>query len=186
MPALKPSYEKVALALANGESQRTAALGAGFSDKPASIHRLCKRPEIQKRVQEIRDGRAEDEARARLVAAQRSGVDLAWCEIRLKTTIELAMRGEPVRDRKGNVLIDPETEKPIYKRDLATAERGLNTMIRYKGGFIDRHEIGGVGDFARLKDDELDRQIVELARKAGIPEEAVLLLEDMTTKEAAE
>lgn len=187
MSALKPSYEKVALALADGLPQRQAAIAGGFNDNPASIHRLCKRPEIQERMREIRAGRAEAEAKARQIAAEKSGVDLAWCEIRLKHTIDLALRGLPVRDASGRIRRDPDNNQPIYKPDLAAAERAITSMIRYKGGFIDRQEIGGPGDFSRLADADLDRKIAELARAAGLPEETVLMIEDMSNRsEAAE
>lgn len=187
MPALKPSYEKVALALADGQSQRAAIRAAGFVDKSATAYRTCNRPEIKERVAEIRAQRAEQQAAARQIATQKSGVDLAWCEMRLQHTIDLALRGIPVRDASGRIRKDPDTNQPIYKPDLATAERGISTMIRYKGGFVDRVEVGGPGDFSRLADAELDRKIAELARAAGLPEETVLMIEDMSNRsEAAE
>ena len=54
-----------------------------------------------------------------------------------------------------------------------------------KGAFIDRTEIGNPGDFSRLQDAELDAKIVELARAAGLPEDAVLMIEDMSSKQDA-
>ena len=166
---------------------RQAAIENGFSDKPASISRLCKRPEIQQRVAEIRQERAEIDAKARLVAAQESGVDLAWIERHAKILVLGALRGDPVRDSSGKKRIDPETREVIYKPDRSGAARGLEILGRMKGAFIDRIEHGGAGDFARLQDNELDKQIAELARKAGLPEEAVLLIEDMSNRsEAAE
>lgn len=53
----------------------------------------------------------------------------------------------------------------IKMRDQDAA---LANVARHLGMFIDRKEIGGPGDFTDLTEDELDRQIKEQARHAGI------------------
>lgn len=187
MAPLVPKYEKVAQALARGESHRIAYQEGGFKHNRSTAYRLCTKPEIVARVEEIRKENAEQLARARQEATRRTGIDLAWIEEKQAYVVQLAMRGQPVRDATGKKKRDPETGDIIYKPDLQAANQGLITLGRMKGAFIDRTEIGGPGEFARLQDSELDKQIAELARKIGLPEEAVLLLEDMSNRgEAAE
>jgi hypothetical protein len=185
MPALTPKWEIVAQALSNGDSHRLAYEAGGYKFNRASAYRLCTKPEIVKRAAEIRKEREEMSARARQVAAQESGVDLGWVEKHQKQVVLLAMRGEPVRDRDGRKKVDPETGEPIYKRDLQAANQGLVTLGRMKGAFIDRTEIGGPGDFARLTEAELDRKITELVGVA-LPEKAATLLIEHMQAEAAE
>ena len=176
MPALKPSWEKVAQALALGESQRVAYLAGGFKYNRAGAHRLCHKPEITTRVAEIRAQREEHDSKARQEAAKRSGIDIAWIEEQQAYVVRLAMRGHPVRDKDGRIRRDPETQQPIYKPDLQAANQGLITLGRMKGAFIDRTEIGAPGDFARLSDEDLNKKLLEQARELGLPEEVILQL----------
>ena len=186
MPALKPSWEKVAQALALGEPQRVAYIAGGFSFKPASAHRFCTKPEIVERVAEIRKQREDQDARARLIASQEAGVDQSWIMKHQKQVVLLAMRGQPVRDKDGRKRKDPDTKEVIYKPDLSAANQGLITLGRMIGAFIDRTEIGGPGDFSRLAEAELDAKVIEMAKALGIDEEAVTLALTYQPQEAAE
>ena len=58
----------------------------------------------------------------------------------------------------------------IKMRDQDAA---LTNVARHLGMFIDRKEIGGPGDFQDLTEDELDRQIKEQAKHAGIGGQSV-------------
>ncbi len=176
MPALKPSHEKVAQALALGESQRVAYLAGGFKYNRASAHRLCTKDEIAARVAEIRAKREEQDAKARQVAAHEAGVDQSWVMKHQKQVVLMAMRGQPVRDKDGRRRKDPDTHEVIYKPDLQAANQGLVTLGRMIGAFIDRTEIGNPGDFARLTDEDLNKKLLEQARELGLPEEAILQL----------
>ena len=186
MPQLKPSYEMVAMALAAGETVKRAYEAGGFRYAPASASRFCARPHIKQRVVEIRQERSEQDAKARQVAAEESGVDLGWTEKHYKYIVLGALRGDPVRDSTGRIRRDPETGTPIYKPDRYAAVKALDSLTRMKGGFIDRTEIGMPGDFTRLPDDELDAKIVETAKALGLPASGLKMLEHLTKREVAE
>ncbi len=183
MPALVTKYENVALALAGGDTQKNAAIAGGFSPKPASVHRLVRNHGIPERVREIKAERAEMDAKARLIAAEESGVDIAWIERHAKHVVLKAIRGEPLRMRDGTKRRDPETNEIIYKPDLQAANFGLQTLGRMKGAFIDRTEIGGPGDFSRMADGDLDKALLEIARQLGIPDAGVKMIEHLTKSE---
>lgn len=186
VPALVAKYENVALSLAGGDSHKNAYLAGGFKYNRASAHRLCTKKVIQDRVSELKAQRAEHDARARQVAAEESGVDLSWIERHYKFIALGAMRGDPVRDATGKVRRDPETGAVIYKPDRYNAVRALDSLTRMKGGFIDRTEIGGPGDFARMADGDLDAAILATAKELGLPAPALKMLEHLTKKEATE
>src|SRR5688572_20825131 len=161
MPALTHKWELVAMALANGETQKQAYEAGGYKFNKSTANRLCRSPQIVQRVREIKAEREEMSAIARQTAARESGVDLAWIEKHQKQAVLLAMRGEPVRDRDGRKKTDPETNEVIYKRDLIAANQGLVTLGRMKGAFIDRTEIGGPCEFCRLTEGESAEQYTE-------------------------
>lgn len=185
MPALAPKWEAVALALAGGDSHRIAYIAGGYKYNRAGAHRLCTKPEIQERANEIRQERAEIAARARQEAAKQAGYDEAWWDQHVKIGALGALRGDPVRDATGRKKRDPETGEIIYRPDRAAAARFFDLMGRRLGIFIDRAEIGGPGDFARLSDAELQAKLVELGNALGVPEDVVKRLE-WKPQEAAE
>ena len=62
---------------------------------------------------------------------------------------------------KANAMDSPSAVGPAIK--------ALELLGREIGMFIERHEIGAVGDFARMSDDEL-RHVALLALGHGVPE----------------
>lgn len=176
MPPLpNPRWEIVALALANGDNQKHAYSSAGFKYNVANASKLCRHRDVVARVTEIRAERAEMEARTRIRAAEEAGVDRAWIITHLRHNALAALRGEPVRDREGRIKRDPDTGAPIYKPDRDAANKALELLGRSHGIFIDRHEVGGPGDFSRMTEAELDAKINELGNKLGLPEDVKLL-----------
>lgn len=176
MPQLpNPKHEMVAQSRAGGATVKQAYIDGGYKYQPATASKLCARPEIRARVQEIIDERAEMAAKARTVAAKETGMDRAWWDNHLKVAILGGLRGDPVRDRTGKRLRDPETGEFIYKPDRAAALKGLELHARAQGWLVERTEIGGPGDFARLGEDELDQQILETAQALGLPADIKLL-----------
>lgn len=185
-PLPKPSWEAAAHARAGGESLKHSYEAGKFTYSPAAANKFFKKKYIVARVAEIQAERREMDARSRQVAAEESGVDLAWTEKHYKYIVLGALRGDPVRDHTGKVRRDPETGQAIYKPDRLSAVKALDSLTRMKGGFIDRHEVGGPGDFSRLADDELDAKLIETAKELGLPAPALKMLEDLTKREAAE
>lgn len=188
MPVLaKHQYEKIALALAGGDSIKNAYIAGGYSYNPANATRTCQRREIVERVAEIKAERAALEARTRVVAAEEAGVDRAWIIRHLKINVLGAMRGDPMRDRTGKLMKDPETGAQLYtKPDRQAANKGLELLGRSEGIFVDRTEVGGPGDFSRLADDELDAAILDVSKALRESPEGLKLLEHLSAKETSE
>jgi len=187
MPVLaKHQYEKIALALAGGDSIKNAYIAGGYSYNPANATRTCQRREIVERVAEIKAERAALEARTRVVAAEEAGVDRAWIIRHLKINALGALRGDPMRDRAGRLMRD-ETGAQLYHRpDRAAANKALELLGRSEGIFVDRTEVGGPGDFSRLADDELDAAIVDVSKALRESPEGLKLLEHLSAKETSE
>jgi phage terminase small subunit len=88
MPQLKnPRHERFAQAVVAGKSAATAYREAGYKPDRGSACKLQQRPSICQRVAELLAARAADEANARALAVQISGVDQS------KTLLELARLG---------------------------------------------------------------------------------------------
>jgi len=167
MPALpKASYERLAQALAAGNTQREAYLAAGYSYKPANAHRLCTSPAIAARVTEIAAQRYEDERKTREIAANEAGLDEAWVLKRLKYLTDISLQGRPI---KKNGVPTGERTKP----DGPTAVKCLTLAAKIKGMLVHRHEVGDPGEFARMTDDELDACLRAQGRALGLPEDAI-------------
>jgi hypothetical protein len=88
---------------------------------------------------------------------------------RLKYNAERCLRGQPVFDDTGVQIPGKFTGKP----DAAGANRALHLIGLELGMFIDRHEMGGPGDFSRLSDDELLAKIEEDATALGVPADVI-------------
>jgi hypothetical protein len=167
MPALsKAKHEIVAQALAGGKSQADAYRAGGYLYKPANASRLCRSAAIEARVEEILRERATNEAKAREIGIQRAGLSEEWIVTRLKYVIDLSIRGVPKYDRKGNPL-------GVFKSDLDAAINGLMTAARIAGLLVQKHEIGGSGEFARMTDEELDCALVAQSRSIGLSERLI-------------
>lgn len=168
MPVLTDHrYERACQERAKGVGIAAAYEAAGFSESPASATKFFKRDAIRARVAEIQDQHFKSQIRATEVATKKAGLEESWIIERVKYAIEIALRGEPILDAAGN-----PTGK-FGKRNVKAAIDGLRLASDFKGMRIQRHEVGGPGDFARMSDDELDQSLAETARALGFPEATV-------------
>lgn len=74
-------------------------------------------------------------------------LDTGWVLSRLMQNAERALQNEAVRGPDGPVI--------EYRYNGAVANKSLELLGREIGMFIERHEVGAVGDFDRMSDDEL-------------------------------
>lgn len=168
MPTLiNAKYEIFAQELSKGARYIDAYEKAGFKRSAGAASQLNRRPEIKKRIQEIQQARIKTEFDASENAARALGIDKKWVLERLRFNAERALRGQPVFDENG-----VQTGKFTGRPDGATANRALQLIGMELGMFIERHEIGGPGDFSRLTDAELAAKALEDASALGLSAEA--------------
>lgn len=183
MPALQnPKWELACQTFAvGGVSQAEAYMAIGAKKKDSgSATRFFKRPEIAARVQEIIAERHATERQVAQRAAAEAEVDRAFVMRGLRNNALLAQRGHPMYDKAGNRLRDAEGNYRYSKPDLMSANRAYELLGREIGMFIQRHEVGGPGDFARLSEEELNAQLVQTLQAFGVPDNlATKLIKDM-------
>lgn len=168
MPALTdPRWETACQLRAKGVEIMASYQQAGFGGKPANATRFFKRTEIRNRVMEIQDDRFKSERKVTEIAVKKAGLDESWIIERTKYAIEIALRGEPLVDAEGR-----PTGK-YGKRNIKAAIDGLRLASDFKGMRIQRLELGGPGDFARMSDEELDEALIIEGEALGIPKEAI-------------
>lgn len=163
--------------MAGGSTQREAYRAGGFSYDQATASRFFNRPVIKARIQEIIAERVQTERQIALVAAQEAGVDRAWVMRHMRHAALGAMRGHPRYHRDGKRMLDDQGNQIYGKPDWGPAVEALKLIGQEQGMFINRAEIGAPGDFERLTDADLHRQLVDQAQKLGLPADAVKLLE---------
>ena len=172
MPILpNPKHETAAQAMAAGKTQQQAYTGAGFIFKPANASRFFNRADVKARVQEIITERIAVERKSTELAVKKSGLTKEWVIQRLMWLAERSLRGKPVMDMTGK-----HTGEFTGKPDGPTAVRSLELLGRDIGMFIDRHEIGQPGEFARMTDEELEAPLAMQAKALGLSQEAINLL----------
>jgi hypothetical protein len=180
-PLLNPKHEKICQIRASGATQTEAYSSVGFSTNPKTAHVFFQRSEVISRVREIQQQRIDREIESSEIAAKQLGISKRWVLERLKYSAERCLRGMPVFDEAGVQIPGKFTGKP----DAAGANRALHLIGLEIGMFIERQEIGSPGDFSRLTDEELARQMAADAAAVGIPAEVVeqLLLAFQPTDE---
>mgnify|MGYP001578581487 CR=1 FL=1 len=184
MPALKnPKWELMAYAMAGGSNQREAYRVGKLKFDRASASRMFRKPEMIARIAEIQAERAHNERQVGMQSATEAAVDRAWVLRHLKHNALAAMRGHPLHDRTGDVLLDKEGNPRYSKPDHTAAAKSLELIGRDLGMFIQRTEIGGPGDFERMSDTELQAELVTVAERIGIPLDALKQLTQQPVEE---
>ncbi len=169
MPPLpNPKWEQICQERAKGETMADSYTSVGLKRVAQTIHLFFKKPEIIARIREIQNARIKREFDASENAARSLSIDKRWVLERLKYNAERCLRGQPVLDTNGVQIPGKFTGKP----DAMGANRALHLIGLELGMFIERHEIGGPGDFARLSDDELAARVEADAAALGLPQEA--------------
>lgn len=169
MPALTdPRWERACQLRADGGDVRASYHEAGFTGKPSVATKFFKRPPIISRISEIVAQRHANERKANEIATKKVAVDKEWVLHRLMYNAEQSLRGRPIKDRQGNPIPGQFTQP-----NESAANRALELIGNHLGMFIQRHEIGAPGDFARLSDDELNDALAEQAKALGLPDEAI-------------
>jgi len=172
MPTLKNNHhEAFARGIANGLSGTKSYQSAGYDSEVGAARvgasRLLDRPDIQKRIEELKQRAAAktEYNRSWILEKLAKNAMIALGEEKLKVAKALKSK---VPDESGGFQEVIETvEVEITMRDGATANRALELLGREVEGssmFVERKEIGNPGDFANLTDHELTDRLEAITR----------------------
>lgn len=199
MPALSNARQELfCQELAKGKSAEEAHELAGYKRNRHNAFTLKQRDHVKKRLQELIEQRSKRE----LASTERAIAKLAITkEAVLGELAKLAFAnmadymkvgedGQPTlnfndltRDQAAALVEitveefkDGRSDKREVRRvkfKLADKQKSLEALGKHLGLFIERHEVGGPGDFARMTDEELNAALREQAASLGLPDDAV-------------
>ena len=168
MPPLpNPRHEKAARLKADGVLNVDAHEQVYGKRSKQAAHTLFKRPDIIARVAEIQADRIQNEIDTTEHALKQLGMTKKWWLSGLKDNAERCLRGKPVFDRNGR-----STGEYTGIPDVHGYNKSMELIGRAMGLFVEKVEIGGPGDFARLTDDELRARMETDAAALGLSPEA--------------
>lgn len=168
MPALRnPRQEALAQAIAagTGKTQLQMYQEAGYSgETPTAAAKVCNHPDVKTRAYELIQERHERERAANRQAIDDAAIDKGYIVRRLKFITDRAIRGTmPVYDKDGQV-----TSWLPRRGDDTAAINALKVLAQMGGYLVERVELGQPGDFARMTDDELTKEMLLVGESIGI------------------
>lgn len=174
MPLLPdPKHEKIVQAFVKNPDQLAAYTSVGFKPNAPVASRFFARPEIKARIAEVRALRSklaeEREIESSAEAARKLGITKVKILQMLLFNAEACLRGAPILDGKGN----PTGKYTGIPTNPAAGNQALKLLgMESHNMFIEKVEVGGPGDFARLTDEELAARAEADAAALGLSPEA--------------
>lgn len=155
--------------LAKGISYDRAYIAAGYRPSHANAHTLKNKKDIQARVSYLLGQREHLHAQSTAKAIEITALTKTWVIEQLRENALKCLGKLPI-----NVSII-EGQEPIqeYQYHPTGANRALELLGRELNMFIEKHEVGDPGAFARMTDTELDQDLIDQAGKLGIPKQAL-------------
>lgn len=172
MPALKNHrMESLAQGLAAGKTQKVAYAEAGYTGTSGpAVVKAANRPDVLVRTQELIRERHENERAANAKAIENEAITKGYLVTRSKYIIDRGIRGtKPIYGPNGEI-----TGWLPTAADNQAALGGIRVLAHMGGFLIDRVEMGGPGEFARMTAEELDKQLLEVGESIGIDQKALL------------
>src|SRR6201986_1941886 len=199
MPALKnPKHQLFARELARGTHYADAHEQVGYASNVSNAWSLKNKNHIQRRLSELLDQRTAKELASNERAIERLAItkesvlgELAKVAFaNMQDYMIVGEDGQPTlnfkdltRDQAAALceitveeFKDGRSDKREVRRvkfKLAPKLDALISLGKHMGLFIERHEHGGVGDFARMTEQELDQTLRDHAGALGLPDEAI-------------
>ena len=194
MPTLKNvRHEKFSQELAKGITAEKAYAIAGFKPNRHNASGLARKKPIQERVAELLERRdfIEEKATARSIAKLEITKDAILAELakiafaNMADYMKVGPDGAPrlnfkdlTRDQAAALVEitveefrDGRTDSREVRRvkfKLGDKKGALVDLGKHFGMFIERHEVGDPGEFARMSDVELEQDLLNQAEKLGI------------------
>lgn len=172
-------HELYSQELAKGISYDRAYIAAGYRPSHANAHTLKNKKDIQARVTYLLGQREHLHAQSTAKAIELTALTKAWVIEQLRENALKCLGKLPV-----NVSII-EGQAPIqeFQYHPTGANRALELLGRELNMFIERHEVGDPGEWARMSNEELDQDLLKQADKLGIPRSALVPLLTWEPKE---
>ena len=172
-------HELYSQELAKGISYDRAYISAGYRPSHANAHTLKNKKDIQARVTFLLSQREKIHAQSTAKAIEKTALTKEWVIENLRENALKCLGRLPI-----NVSL-VEGEPPIqeFQYHPTGANRALELLGRELNMFIERHEVGGAGEFSRMTDDELSRDLLSQAEALGIDPAAVKFLTYQPPKE---
>jgi phage terminase small subunit len=196
-----PRHERFCQELAKGKTADEAYVLAGYTSNRANAGKLRRKEHIRTRTEEILDKREAIDVAATAKAIEKLAItkesvlgELAKIGFaNMADYMTVGPDGAPTLNFKdltreqAAALIeitveefrDGRTDAREVRRvkfKLADKKGALVDLGKHLGLFIERHEIGDPGEFARMTDDELNATLGKFARAAGLPDTVVAKL----------
>jgi phage terminase small subunit len=194
MPALKNArHERFCQEIVKGKPVDDAHETAGFARSRSNAHTLRRKKHIQDRVCELFEKRDTIDSTATAKAIEKLAITkesilselakLAFANMADYMTVDA--HGDPTldfgrltRDQAAALtevtvesFRDGRTDSRQVRRvkfKLADKRAALVDLGKHFGMFIERHEVGGAGEFARMTDAELEKDLLSQAEKLGL------------------
>lgn len=178
-PLKNAKHEHFCQLVSNGESATKAYALAGYSEKGAkqSASRLLTNAYICDRIEYLRRQKESMHAETVAQVVQKVGITKEWVLAELVDNMHKAKAAVPVLDSEGN----PTGE---YRTNIAAANKALELIGTEIGMFVKRVETGGPGDFEKMTDDELERQLTEARSTEDAARRAIAAAADSSRTEA--
>ena len=199
MPVLDNArHERFCQEIVKGKHPDKAYENAGYAPSRSNAHTLRRKKHIQKRVYELFEKRDTHDSIATAKAIEKLAITkesilaelakIAFANMADYMTVD--DHGDPTldfgrltRDQAAALtevtvesFRDGRTDSRQVRRvkfKLGDKRAALVDLGKHFGMFIERHEVGGVGEFARMTEEELSRDLLSQADKLGIDPAAV-------------
>lgn len=167
MPILKNArYELFAQELAKGIPAQQAYTTAGFRPSAQAASTLRNKIDICARVAELMAQREKIYGQSTAKAIEKAALTTEWVITNLMENAMMCLGKKPTH-------IDPETKAETFDLNPQGANKALELLGKQIGMFIERHEVGDPGEFARMSDDELNENVRKQAAALGLPDDAI-------------
>lgn len=159
-----PKREAFAQGIFAGKTQHQAYKDAGYKGATTGAStKAGQHQEVQGRVAELVRERHEAARMANERLLEQESITKHYLVSRLKFLADSSIRGTKVTyDKQGN---------PSYQRtaqDGTVAHSCLRTLAQMGGHLVEKMEIGQPGDFARLTEDELMKELILVGESIGL------------------
>lgn len=160
----RPQQEALAQGIFAGKTQIQAYMDAGFKGKStAAATKATQHADVQVRIAELVRERHDAQRQVNDRMLEQESITKHYLVSRLKFLADSSIRGTKVTyDKQGNATYQRTAQ------DGTVAHSCLRTLAQMGGHLVDRVEVGQPGDFARLSNEELEKELILVGESIGL------------------